>query len=243
MAEGERRLGAVPGPLLGDAAARLGFGGRPRADRVDRELCGAGREGRRAAGGLRSAPAVHRRDHLDVSRDRGHDAPRARSRRRVVRLGRHAVGPVALPVREPGTLRTPFPGGLHLRGGGPDARLVLFAARDFDDAGPGARLPQRDRQRPHPGRRGAEDVEVQGQRGRSVGRGGRPRGRRGALVHGHGEQPVAAHPLRPGGREGVGGSLLRHAAQHVPLLRALRERRGLGARGGAGCRGRGGGRR
>ena len=48
--------------------------------------------------------------------------------------GRDAVRAVSLPVRERGPVRRALPGGLHLRGPGPDPRLVLLAARRVDPA-------------------------------------------------------------------------------------------------------------
>ena len=43
-------------------------------------------------------------------------------------LGLHAGSPVALSLRKPGGFQAPVPRRLHLRGGGPDPRLVLLAA-------------------------------------------------------------------------------------------------------------------
>ena len=61
------------------------------------------------------------------------DDARAGGDRRVVRLGRDAVRPAPLPVREPRScFERELPGGLHLRGAGPDARLVLLAAGGGD---------------------------------------------------------------------------------------------------------------
>jgi isoleucyl-tRNA synthetase len=57
-----------------------------------------------------------------------------RGDRRLVRLGCDALRAVALPVREPGDRRALLPGGLHLRGSGPDARVVLLADGDLHPA-------------------------------------------------------------------------------------------------------------
>ena len=68
----------------------------------------------RAGVGVRAV----RRDH----------AAHAGGDRRLVRLRRHAVRPAPLPVRERGRAGAAVPGGVHLRGRGPDARVVLLAA-------------------------------------------------------------------------------------------------------------------
>ncbi len=61
-----------------------------------------------------------------------------------------------------------LPGGLHLRGAGPDARLVLLAAGGRDAAGRARSLQKRRLPGPDPRRGGSEDVEVQGQHGRAM---------------------------------------------------------------------------
>ena len=90
--------------------------------RLDRRARG---DARRATSPRGPAPALHRRRHASPARVRRRDAPRARGDRRLVRLGRDAVRPVALPVRERRAVREALPGRLHLRGHRPDARLVL----------------------------------------------------------------------------------------------------------------------
>ena len=67
------------------------------------------------------------------------------------------------------SVRSTFPGSLHRGGRGPDPGLVLLAARDFDARVRRALLPQCRRQRPDPRRGGSEDVQVEGQRRRSLG--------------------------------------------------------------------------
>ena len=80
---------------------------------------------------------------IPCERVRRRDAPRARGDRRLVRLRLHAVRAAPRPVREPGAVRGRVPGRLHLRGAGPDARLVLLAAGGLDAALRPVRLPQR----------------------------------------------------------------------------------------------------
>ena len=59
-------------------------------------------------GAVQSAPAVHRRDHLALRRVRqGDDAAGGGGDRRLVRLGRHALRPASLSVREPRADRRP----------------------------------------------------------------------------------------------------------------------------------------
>ena len=69
------------------------------------------------------------RIELRCAEVRRRDAAHAGGDRRLVRLRRDAVRAVALPVRERGGLSAEVPRRLHLRGGRPDARLVLHAAR------------------------------------------------------------------------------------------------------------------
>ena len=115
-----------------------------------------------------------------ATRVRRHDAPHAGSDRHLVRFGIDAVRAVALSVRESRQLATQLSGGLHRRGGRPDARMVLLAARDRDGArrraaeqraSGDARSPYRAvrRQRSRARRRRAQDVEEPRQHRRSVG--------------------------------------------------------------------------
>ena len=151
----------------------------------------------------------------------------------MVRLRRHAVRAVALPVRARGAVQGAVPGRLHLRGDRPDARLVLHAARARHAAPPcrsgagGHRLPQRDLDRPHPRRRGAEDVEVAGQHRRPVGGAGRTRRGCAALVRLHLGAGRQRAPLPH--RSGGGGVAALHvdALEHAFLLRHLRQPRRL----------------
>src|SRR6185295_5194939 len=94
----------------------------------------------------------------------------------------YAVRPAARAVRRRGDLPRALPGGLHLRGARPDARLVLLAARRVDAALRASLLPDLPLPRPDPRSRRPEDVEVEGQRGRALGRPERARRGRVPLV-------------------------------------------------------------
>ena len=201
----QRGLGALARALLGHAAADLALRRRPR------DVRGLAR-GDRASSAARcptTCTALHRRRRPALRRLRRRHAPRARPDRRLVGLGLHAVRPVARAVRERGQVRGALPGRLHLRGARPDARLVLLAARDLDaavraeSAYETVPLP-----RPDPRRRGPEDVEVEGQHGRPLGRARRPRRRRVPLVLLHLEAAVGRLPLlaRDGRRESCASS-------------------------------------
>src|SRR6266568_1185976 len=200
MAREQRRLGVVAGPLLGDAAQRLGMRPGPRAPRSDRVLRGSRAAlGQSAARRFRSAQAVHRRVHVALPRLRRggrHDAARERGHRRLVRLGLDAVRAVALPVRASGRLQGAFPGRLHLRGRGPDARLVLLTARDRRHGVRRARLQARDRERARARRARAEDVEEPRQRRRSLAGDRRARRRRGAALSARPKSGLAAEAVR-----------------------------------------------
>jgi hypothetical protein len=94
---------------------------------------------RRGRGALRPrppgpAPPLRGRAGVGV-RVRRHDAADPGGDRRLVRLRRHAVRAAPLPVRERERRRAAVPGRVHLRGGGPDARVVLLAAGHRDAAG------------------------------------------------------------------------------------------------------------
>ena len=108
----------------------------------------------------RSAPPVRGRRRDPVADRRRAAAARPRGDRRLVRLRVDAVRAVALPVREPGEVRRAVPGGLHLRGDRPDARLVLQPARDLDAAQRPELLQDRALPRPHRRPAGPQDVQV-----------------------------------------------------------------------------------
>ena len=168
LAARQRRLGAVARALLGHAAARVALHERLRAHarhRVARRARGAlGR----APGG--PAPALRRRGRLPVPAVRRAHGARARGHRRLVRLGLDALRAVPRAVREPGALRGAQLRELRVRGARPDARVVLLAAGHQRAALRSLALRDRRLPRAHPRRRGAEDVEVEGQHRRALGR-------------------------------------------------------------------------
>ena len=178
--------------------------------------------GGHAAG--RPAPPVHRRRRAALPGLRRRDAARAGPDRRLVGLGLHALRPVARPVREPGGVRAALPGELHLRGARPDARLVLLAARRVR----AAVRPLVVRDVPLPGAdprpRGSEDVEVEGQRGRAVGRARHARSGRLPLVLLHLETALGRLPLLARDCRRVGAPVPEAALEHVRVLRPVRER-------------------
>ena len=158
---------------------------------------------------------------------RGHDAPRRLGDRHLVRLRLDALGPVPLPVRERGDLQGALPGRFHLRGDRPDPRLVLHAARGVGAALRHLELPERGLPRPDPRPRGPEDVEEPRQRRGSVGRHRQPRRGCVPLVLLRLQGALGGLPLLAGHRRGCGPPLPADALEHVLVLGALRERRGL----------------
>ncbi len=74
------------------------------------------------------------------------------------------------PFEDDRGVRGALPGRLHLRGPGPDPRLVLHPARRVDPAVRHLQLPQLRLPRPDPRPRGPEDVEEPRQRRRPLGR-------------------------------------------------------------------------
>ena len=93
--------------------------------RLHRLVRGVGEAGGGAAGTIYTGRYI---DEVKSPAPMRRAMTRVRGDRRLVRLRRDAVCPVALPVRERG-VSTSGSRGLHLRGGRPDARLVLLAAR------------------------------------------------------------------------------------------------------------------
>ena len=169
-------------------------------------------------------PLRGRRDALPARSARADEAG-ARGDRRVVRLGRDALRPAPRAVREPGALRAALPRRLRVRGAGPDAGLVLLAAGHLHTAVRPLAVRERGLPGADPGRRGAQDVQVGGQRGGAVG-GDRPLRRRcAALVLLHRQAAVGRLPLLA--RDDRRGRAPVHApaVEHVPLLRAVRQRR------------------
>ena len=117
-----------------------------------------------------------------------------------------------------------LPGGLHLRGARPDARLVLLAARGLGAAVrrgvlQDVPLPRPD---PRPGR--PEDVEVEGQRGGALGRAERARRGRVPLVLLHLEAALGRLPLLARDGRRVRAPVPEAALEHVRVLRPVRER-------------------
>ena len=127
LAEQQRRLGAVPQPLLGHPAADLAQRRRPVAD-GRRRLAGRARGADRPRPVRpRPAPAVRRRRHLHPARRGGHLPAGPPGHRRLVRLGLDAVRPVGRAAPQQRGVRGGLPGAVHLRGDRPDPRLVLHA--------------------------------------------------------------------------------------------------------------------
>ena len=131
--------------------------------------------------------------------------------RHLVRQRRDALRPVPLPLRGQGGVRGALPGRLHLRGPGPDPRLVLHAARRVDPALRPVELPQLRLPRADPRPRGPEDVEEPRQRGRPLGRARRPRRRRLPLVLPDHPAALVRVPLLAGDGRRVGPPV--HAAR------------------------------
>ena len=222
LAGGQRRLGPLARALLGDAAAGLARRGRQRhGHRLLRRARGAlGREGHRPA------PPLRRRHHVPEPRLGQDRAPRPRGHRRVVRLRGDAVRAVARALREPGGVRGAVPGRLRLRGDRPDPRVVLLPARDLGAAERPADVPQRRVPRPDPRRRGPEDVEVQGQHRRALGRHRPLRRRRVPLVLLHVQAAVGRLPLLHGRDRRGRPPVPAPALERLRVLRPLRALRG-----------------
>ncbi len=225
LARGQRRLGALSRALLGHPAADLGVRVRRLRGTLLRRIDGRSARARRP-GARRPPPPLHRRGHAALRVLRRRDAPRPGDDRRLVRLGLDAIRPVPLPVRGRGAVHRPLPGRLHQRGGRPDPRLVLLAARGLGAGLRPRELPQLRRPRPDPRPGGPEDVEEPRKRGRSLGGDRPPRRGRLPLVLLHGPAALGRLPLlgRHGGR--VGAPVHAHALEHVRVLGAVRERRG-----------------
>ncbi len=197
LAGGQRRLGALARALLGHAAARLARRGRQRS------------RSSAPSPSSRSSPACKVTDpHRPYVDDITFPSPvsgktaaaRARGHRRVVRLRGDAVRAVARAVRE----RRPSSRS--------STRRTSSARRSTRRAAGSTRctrsrcccatadVPQRRLPRPDPRRRGPEDVEVQGQHRRALGRPGALRRRRVPLVLLHLQAAVGRLPLLDGRR-------------------------------------------
>ena len=169
-------------------------------------------------------PPPHRPGDRAVRVVRRNHAPRPGGDRRVVRLRRDALRAVPLPLRQPQPDGgRPLPGGVHLRGGGPDPGLVLQPPRPGRSADGLARLPQRHLPGAHPGRVGPQDEQVQGEHRGAVAGHHPPGGGRAALVPvlvgAAGE--LAALLREPGGR--VRAAVPADPVEHLQLLRHLRQ--------------------
>ena len=141
--------------------------------------------------------------------------------------GRDAVRAVPLPLRESGGVRAAFPGRLHLRGDRPDPRLVLHPAGRVDHAFRHPELPQLRLPRADPRRRWPEDVEVEGQRGRTLGSARQVRRRCLPLVPVHRAAAVGGLPLLARGNLRGAAQLPADPLEYVLVLGALRQRRRL----------------
>ena len=194
------------------------------------------RVARRARGALGRAPggpasALRGRGRLPVPALRRAHGARARGHRRVVRLGLDALRAVPRAVREPGALRGAQLRELRVRGARPDARVVLLAAGHQRAALRSLALRDGRLPRPHPRRRGAEDVEVEGQHRRALGGHRSLRRRCRALVLLHRQEPVGRLPLQPRDDRRVDPALPAPAVEHLRLPLDLRARaRGRGDR-------------
>ncbi len=225
MAGEQRRLGALPGALLGHPAPRLAVRGDGlRRGLLRRIAPGPPRPRRRGAG--RPSPPVYRRRRpaLLPGGLRRRDAARPRGDRHLVRLGLDAVRAVPPPLRGVGGVQGAVPGRLHLRGNRPDPGLVLLAARRLD---PGLRpheLPELRLPRPDPRPGGPEDVEEPRQRCRPVGGPLRPRRGRAPLVLLHRPAALGGLPLLDRDRGRGGPPVPEPALEHLLVLGALRER-------------------
>ena len=142
------------------------------------------------------------------------------------------------PFENEGLAAERYPGRLHLRGARPDPRLVLFAARRIGAAVRRGVVPHVSLPRADPRPRGPEDVEVEGQCRRAMGRPDRARRRRVPLVLLHLQAALGWLPLLAGDRRRVGAPVPEAALEHVRLLRAVREPGGRSLRRGTGDRSR-----
>ncbi len=221
MAGGQRRLGDLARALLGHPAAALALRRLRRGDGCRRLRRTPRARGGPARRGLRSAPSLRRR-HPPPLRVRRRGRARARGHRRLVRQRCDALRAAPLPVRRRGRAGRAVPGGLHLRGAGPDPRLVLLAARRGDDALRQRRLPQRGLPRAHPRRRGPQDEQEPRERHRAVD-GPRPfRSRPVPLVPAHRAAGRRVVSLQPRGDRRGHAPLPAHVLEHLRVPRHLR---------------------
>ena len=184
--EQQRRLGAVAGPVLGDAAARSGGATTATSTASARSPSSPTWPVATCRDIDPHRPAIDEvafdcPDCAAMARPSGGGAgPSGRAgHRRLVRLRVDArrAGRLSPCAQVPRRSSTRLPGRLHHRGHRPDPGLVLLAAgrqhagRSRADAGA---VPARHVPRPHRRRRRAQDVEVGRQRHRPVGDPRRP---------------------------------------------------------------------
>ncbi len=218
-----RATGPSPAAATGATPSRSGAATPARKT----ECIGSRAELEKKSGAKVDGPpqALHRRPHVEMLLRRHHEAD-PRGSGLLVRVRRHALRAEPLPLREQGALRRALPRGLHLGVHRPDAGLVLHPGRPGRRALRQAGLPQRHRQRAHPGRRGQEDVQVGAELHRPHGGHRHLRRGRDAAVPGglRGAQGGGPALLRGGG-EGRGQERHHPAVERVQLLRDLREHR------------------
>ena len=190
MAGQQRRLGAVPRPVLGHAAAGVAVrrGARPLRGLAGRAVR-AGRARRRPTSTPTARTSTRSPSPVPTARratatgwpDGDRCAGWSRSSTPGSTRGRCPPAQWGYPLAEGSAEHVRLPGRLHLRGHRPDPGLVLLAAgRQHPGAGRDA-LPQRALPRPHRRRRRPQDVQEPGQRHRPLGDPRHP-GRRPAAV-------------------------------------------------------------
>ena len=218
-----------PRPLLGHAAAGVALRAAAHALRgLHRRAARAGRQaacptiwsctGPTSTTSCSRCPRVRRRD-----------ASRARGHRRLVRLGLHAVRPVALPVRERRDVRRALPRRLHLPRPSTRRAAGSTACSPWPRSSTGrSSYKTRALPGPHPRRRGPEDEQEPRQRGASPT----------SILDRQGADALrwymftSSEPLVRRGasaRDGRRGraQVPAHAVEHLQLLHDLRQHRPL----------------
>ena len=194
LAGEQYRLGHQPRALLGHAAADLGM--RLRAPGVRRQRGGVEREGR-----AKICPSLDlHRPYIDEITLTARNAAARCAACPTCWMPGSTAAPCrsrsgTIPSRTTNSSPRAVRRRLHLRGGGPDARLVLQPARALHAALRPPGLQKRHLPGPHSGRKGPEDEQAQGQRGRPVDGARRARRRRAALVSLHLHHPGQPAPL------------------------------------------------
>ena len=130
------------------------------------------------------------------------------------------------PFENQDAVRAAVPGRLHLRGGGPDPRLVLFAAGHLHSAvQQGTVYRNVSRLGPCAGRERTEDVQVQGQRGGPLRGAGHLRRRRHPLVFLQQFRALAAQPFSWQSGERGTAQIYGYAVEHLCFLCSVCEYR------------------